>query len=87
MKEVLNPKKAGMIAGTFAALIHAAWSILVALGVAQGLIDFITRLHFLDSVHVVQPFNFGTAIMLVLVTFFVWYIFGWIFAKVVNWYE
>ena len=87
MKEYLNRNKAGLIAGTFIALLHAGWSILVALGFAQGLINFISNLHFMSQNVVIQPFMLGNAVMLVAVTFVVGYLAGCLFATVVNWYN
>jgi hypothetical protein len=35
---------------------HLLWSLLVALGVAQPLIDFLFWIHFIKPVYVIEPF-------------------------------
>ena len=88
MKEILNRNKAGLILGTFSALMHVIWSVLVAVGIAQPLVDLISTLHFFGkSDIVIQSFNFGTALMLIIMTFIVGYLIGNIFAAVVNFYN
>ena len=84
---MLNRNKSGLIFGTFAALMHVIWAVLVALGFAQPLVNFITALHFSDAANVIQPFVLGTALMLIITAFIVGYIIGFIFAAVVNFYS
>lgn len=80
----LNGHTAGMAVGGFLALWHTAWSLLVAAGLAQTLIDFVFGIHFLDSPLVVGEFNLATAVTLVVVTFIVGYAAGWVFAWLWN---
>ncbi|HLF54030.1 MAG TPA: hypothetical protein VI544_02515 [Candidatus Nanoarchaeia archaeon] len=87
MREILNKHKSGLIFGTFAALLHAIWSVIVALGFGQGIVNFITALHFFSASEVVQPFVFGNALMLIITAFVVGYALGFIFASVVNFYN
>jgi hypothetical protein len=47
---------------------HFVWSGLVALGLAQPLIDFIFRIHFIKPLYVIEPFAFARAVILVLIT-------------------
>lgn len=81
----VNAHSLGLTLGGFAAVVHAAWAILVALGAAQGLLDWIYGLHFLDNPFVVTSFNPTTAIILVIVTAVCGYVFGWLAATLWNW--
>ena len=82
--EKLSKTKTGLVLGLFMAIVHAAWAVLVALGVAQGLIDWVTEMHMLDNPYIVLDFSLGTAIGLIVLTFVVGYILGWVFAALWN---
>jgi len=66
---MVNPIKAGLAFGTFIALAHLGWSILVAAGGAQKLIDFIFWAHFITPLLQVEPFDLLRACVLIGVTF------------------
>ncbi len=72
----LNPSRVGLVAGSFLGLFHLGWSILVAVGIAQPLLDIIFKLHMIAPVYSVSDFNIVTAILLVVVTFVFGYIGG-----------
>ncbi|MEK7111733.1 MAG: hypothetical protein AAB875_00235 [Patescibacteria group bacterium] len=80
----MKESKAALIFGTFMALMHAFWSLLVFLGLAQPYLNFISGLHFLNNPYKVLPFNLSTALMLVAVTFVIGYLVGAVFAKIWN---
>lgn len=80
----LKPHNTGIALGVFAGLVHIAWSVLVALGLAQGLIDFVLKIHMIKSVQTILSFDLGSAVMLVIIAFAVGYGFGHIFALVWN---
>jgi hypothetical protein len=63
---------------------HLCWSALVALGVAQPVIDFVFWMHFIRPVYVVEPFEPLRAILLVAVTTGAGFAIGAIFAMVWN---
>jgi hypothetical protein len=63
---------------------HAMWAGLVALGVAQALMDFILHLHFVSLPLRIEPFDFPRAAMLVGVTSLIGFAFGVIAAWVWN---
>lgn len=78
----MNKHKIGLALGGLFGLLHALWALFVAVGVAQPLVDFIFRVHFIRSIYSVQPFDFGNAILLVVVTTVVGYVVGVLFALV-----
>ena len=83
MKE-LNVNKVALSFGFFLGGWHLVWSILAALGWAQGLLDFILGLHMLSVPVQVLPFSITTAGLLIIVTFAVGYMAGKIFATIWN---
>ena len=63
---------------------HLTWAVLVAVGFAQPLIDFLFWIHFIKPVYVVEPFEIGRAVILVLVTAGIGYVVGLAFALLWN---
>ncbi len=80
----LNSHKTGLAVGSFFGLWHLIWSLLVALGLAKPLIDFILGLHFIQYSYSLAPFSLGTAALLVIITALVGYVAGWVFATLWN---
>lgn len=80
----LNKNKVGLTLGAMVGGIHLVWSILVGFGWAQALIDFIFKLHMIKPVVVVDSFNFGLALALIIVTAIIGCIVGYVFAFVWN---
>ena len=83
MQEI-NKNSAGMSVGLFFGLAHLGWVILVALKLAKPLLDWILHLHFLELSYTMQTFAVSTALFLVVVTFVVGYVFGWVIAAFWN---
>lgn len=80
----VDAKRIGIIFGAVLGGYHLLWSLLVAAGVAQRLLDFVFWMHFLKPVFVLEPFGLTRAVTLVLVTTAVGYAFGWTFGVVWN---
>lgn len=80
----LNTHKVGLIFGSFAALMHLLWSLLVFAGLAQAWIDFVFGMHFLNNPYTVEPFSWGTALGVILIAFVMAYLGGFIFATIWN---
>ncbi|MCX6714236.1 MAG: hypothetical protein NTX72_00275 [Candidatus Uhrbacteria bacterium] len=80
----LQPHKTGVSFGVALGLFHLLWSFLIALGVAQPLMDFIFILHRITPVYKILPFDFVLATGLVLVTAAIGYVFGYAFAVIWN---
>jgi hypothetical protein len=65
-------------------LFHAAWAALVGVGLAQAVIDFILRLHFIQPFYVIQPFDVPTAIGLTAFSSLSGFCLGSLFAASAN---
>jgi hypothetical protein len=79
-----NPNKVGLV---FAAVIggwHVCWAMLVALGWAQRIIDFIFWAHMIQPVYVIKTFDPAAAITLIVITGVIGYAFGAVGAVVWN---
>jgi len=76
--------KTGLIVGAFMALFHFLWLVLVYAGVAQSIMDFIFKVHMMNNPLIVQPFNLANAGMLLVMTFVVGFVAGWVIAILCN---
>jgi len=83
----VSPNKAGIALGIFLACWHAFWSLLVAIGLAQAIVDFIFWLHFIAPPYRVEAFEFWRALGLVAVTAIAGYAFGAILALIWNYFQ
>ena len=84
MNARMNVGKAGLVLGAVIGGWHLCWSILVALGWAQAVIDFVLWMHFIKPIYVIEPFEIGRAAILVTVTAGAGFVIGSIFALVWN---
>jgi hypothetical protein len=75
--------KAGLVLGAIAGGWHLCW-ILVALGWAQAVINFIFWMHFIKPIYVIEPFELSRAGVLLLVTSAFGFAIGAAFALVWN---
>lgn len=80
----LSPNRLGLVFAGILAGWHAVWSGFVAAGIAQPLADFVSRIHFVKTDAVVEPFSLANAALLVAVTAAVGYLTGFAFAIVWN---
>jgi hypothetical protein len=71
-----------LIGGLCLASFHFFWVIIVYLGFAQPLLDFIFKLHMLNSPFIVQPFSLVLAVQLIIITFLIGAFYGAIFSVV-----
>jgi hypothetical protein len=67
-----------------ACLWHLTWSLLVLVGLAKPLLDFILSLHFLQVTYAVAPFNATKALGLLVVTAVLGYLLGCVLAWLWN---
>lgn len=82
--QTIHLHKAGLAFGGLMGSCHLLWALLVALGLAQPIIDFIFWMHFIKPIYVIGPFNIGTALVLVGATTLIGYAMGVIFAGIWN---
>ena len=75
----MNIFRTTLIGGLCLSSLHFLWVILVWLGVAQPLLDFIFKLHMLNSPFQVQPFNLSLAVGLIGITFLIGCLYGALF--------
>lgn len=80
----LNNNSVGLTLGSFLGFIHVIWIVLVWTGVAQFFLDFVFSLHSIRVSFIVTDFDAITSVTLVMITFVVGYIFGWIFSAFWN---
>lgn len=86
---MLDKNRTGLKVGFFFAVIHAAWALLIAVfpNQIQCFFNWIFDLHFLEPYWVVTHFNFFKSLVLVVVTFILGYVFGYLFALIRNWVD
>lgn len=82
---MISKNKLGVVIGSAFGLWHLVWALLVGFGIAQWLIDWVFRLHFIQPAYVVTAFQPGLAVALIVVTSVLGYMSGWIAAGVWNW--
>lgn len=80
----LNEKKSAMALGLFIGGLHLFWSVLVAAGLAQPLLNWWISVHMVNIPVTVVPFDLITAATLVVVSAIVGYVLGYVFATVWN---
>lgn len=83
MKE-LNEQKVALTFGLFIGGWHLVWTVLIVLGLAQPLLNFIFWIHMLSNPYQVTGFTLMQSATLIVVTGCVGYVGGWVFAKVWN---
>jgi len=80
----INANKAGLTLGIMGVLLHLLWVILIYLGMAQTILEFVSEMHLIRNQVIVFPFNTGNAAGVVVMSFVVWYIVGYLTAKIWN---
>ncbi len=80
----VRPHLLGLVFGVFLALWHTLWALLVWVGGAQWVIDFVFRLHMITPPYQIAGFSLGTAAALVLVTACIGYGFGFLIGVIWN---
>lgn len=83
MKKI-QPTVIGLFCGICLGLMHALWASIVAFGFAQAFLDWVFALHFIVNPYIIMPFDTMTALTLVLFTFVVGCVIGWISAMLWN---
>lgn len=84
MNHHINPRKAALTCGAFLGGWHLIWSLLVAFGVAQAIIDFVLWMHMMTIPWVVEEFDLTASGTLVVTTWVLGCVFGYAFALIWN---
>jgi len=79
-----NPNRVGFVIAALIAGWHVLWAVLVLVGWAQSILDFVFWEHMINPVYVVRPFDLRAATTLVIVTGVVGYVFGFTGAVIWN---
>ncbi len=82
--EKLNQNKVAMVVAAFLGGWHLLWAVLVAMGYAQMLLDWVYWVHFLNNPFVLDVFDPTRAALLVVFTSVVGYVGGWLFTAIWN---
>ena len=80
----IDPIRAGLAFGLFLAAIHTGWALLVALGWAQNLMNFVFWAHFITPPYRIEPFEVARAAILIGFVFIAGAIMGWVVALLWN---
>ena len=75
----MNNHKVGVVLAGFFGLVHAAWALVVASGMAKSLIAGLLDSHFISASYVILPFSLSKAIGLVVMAMIGGYFCGWVF--------
>lgn len=84
---MISKNKLGLVIGAAFGFWHLGWALLVAFGIAQWLIDWTFRLHFIEPVWVITAFRPGLALGLIVVTSVLGFVTGWVTAGIWNWLQ
>ncbi len=82
-----NPNKVGLVFGAVLAGWHLVWSILVLLGVAGAIYNFILWAHMIHLDLTVGPFDMMASLTLIVMTAVIGYVAGYISALVWNYFH
>lgn len=81
---IINPLKLGAASAVALGGVHLVWAVLVAVGLAQSLLDLIFRLHFILPALSVGAFDLATACGLVALTAAIGFVAGYLLAICIN---
>lgn len=84
MNHHINPGKVAMSLGAFVGGLHIVWALLVGIGWAQGIINFVFWMHMVSLPIVVKKFELSAAVTLIITTTIIGYVGGYVFAHIWN---
>ncbi|MBS3148631.1 hypothetical protein J4219_07120 [Candidatus Woesearchaeota archaeon] len=76
--------KLGLTVGIFLAVVHAVWLFAVAVmpSATKSFLDWALKMHHVNLVYALAPFNLLNAVLLVAFAFLVGYVFGWLLGTI-----
>ena len=80
----LSTTTTGLVLGAVMGGMHLFWSLLVAAGWGQPIMNFIFWMHFIKPIYLIEPFESIRAISLVVVTSIIGFMLGWAAAWLWN---
>lgn len=80
----LNRQKVGLTFAIFSGAMKLAWTLLVATGLAQPVLDGLFRISSIQPSHTVTPFNLGSSLALITYSVVQGFITGWALAAIWN---
>ena len=84
MNQHLNPTKTGLALGGLVGGAHLVWSILIAFGWAQALVNFSQWAHMVSVPVVVKTFDLSAAITVIVIAGIIGAVVGNVFARIWN---
>ena len=81
---MVNSIKIGITFGALLGITLLSWALMVALGWAQPLMDFVFWMHFIRPLYVIEPFSLSTAAILVVITSVTGFVIAFIFGVISN---
>ncbi len=82
----INKNQIGLTLGSVFAILHAAWVVIVGIGLGQSLADWLHSVHFLSDSVAITGFSLGAALIGIITAFISGYVLGWLFAVLWNWF-
>ena len=82
--ERLNPTVTGLVVGAMMGGMHLFWSLLVAAGWGQPIMNFIFWMYFIQPIELIEPFESMRGISLVIATSIIGFMLGWAAARLWN---
>ena len=83
--ERLSTTTTGLVVGAVMGGMHLFWSLMVAAGWGQSIMNFIFWMYFIKPIDLIEPFELIRAISLVVTTSIIGFMLGWTAARLWNW--
>ena len=82
--DALSPMRTAVVLAVLLGGWHAVWSLFVAIGIAQWVMDFVLWIHFIRPVFMIEAFDPVRMVVLLAVTSALGFVIGYILALIWN---